>query len=165
MGVKDTFIGNDVLFYVDTTTPLTTAGTAITAATIATSGVLVACLTENGFDGTTSPIGTSSKCSGRWATSIPGEQGWSMSASGNMINVETGEAATLKSHNALFKLWRAGTIFWGYMYNTGQKTLRYGQMRIDSDGESFPTNAQSTFTVSLVGIGEIFDQDDLAPAA
>lgn len=161
MGVTNTFLGNGVLMYVDTTTPITTAGTSISAADIATNGVLLACLVNNGFDGTTSAIGTASKCSGRFATSIAGEQGWSMSADGNSISVETGEAATLKSHNALLKLWRAGTPFWVYMYDTGQKTLRYGVVRIDSHGEAFPTNAQSTFTISLTGIGEVFDQDDL----
>ena len=157
MGVKDTFLGNEVLLYIDTVTPVTTAVGSLDI----TDAVLVACLVNNSFDGTNSPITTTSKCSGKFATSLGGEQGWSMSADGNSINVTTGEAATLKSHNALFKLWRSGVPFWAYMYDTALKTVRFGVVRIDSNGETFPTNAAATFTISLTGIGEVYDQNDL----
>lgn len=157
MGVKDEFLGNEVLLYIDTVTPVDTPIEDIDIA----DAVLVACLVNNGFDGTNSPISTTSKCSGKFATSIGGEQGWTMTADGNSVHIETGEAATLKSHNALFKLWKSGLPFWAYMYDTALKTVRWGVVRIDSDGEAFPTNAAATFTISLTGIGEPYDQDDL----
>lgn len=160
MGVKDTFLGNAVLLYIDTTTPTTTAGTAVSPADF----VLVACLTDNGFDYTTNAITTDSKCSGVFATSIGGTKGWSMSANGNSITLSTAEQATLQSHNELFKLWKTGDEFWALQYDVAKKTARYGVVRIDNGGDAFPTNAAATFTLTLTGIGEPYDQDDLAVA-
>lgn len=159
MGVLDTFLGNAVLLYIDTTTPVTTAGTAISPA----SFKLVACLTDNGFDFTTNAITTDSKCSGIYATSIGGTKGWSMAANGNSITLSTLEKVTLQSHNELFKLWKTGAPFWALQYDVSKKTARYGVVRIDSGGDAFPTNAAATFSLSLTGIGEPFDQDNLAP--
>lgn len=157
MAITDTFLGNAVLLYIDTTTPVNTAGTAVTPENF----VLVACLNENSVDYTTNAIATDSKCSGIFATSIGGKKGWTMAASGNSISVETGEQATLKSHNAMFKLWRTGDPFWALQYDVQNKTARYGVVRMDSGNDSFPTDAAATFTVGLTGIGEIYDQDDL----
>lgn len=152
------FNGRTVLLYIDTTTPVTTAGTAVTTA----NAMLVACLTNNTFDGTTSAISTTSKCSGAFAASIAGEQSWTMGGEGNSVTLDSGETGVIASHNALFKLWRSGTPFWAFQYDTALDTVRYGVVRIDSDGEAYPDNAQSTFSLSLTGIGEAFDQDDLA---
>lgn len=152
------FNGRTVLLYIDTVTPVTTAGTSVTTA----NAVLVACLTGNTFDGSTSGIPTTSKCTGSFATSIKGEQSWTMGGEGNAVTLDPAEEGVIKSHNALFKVWRAGTHFWAFQYDTAKDTVRYGVVRIDSDGESFPDNAQATFSLSFTGIGEVYDQDDLA---
>lgn len=157
MAITDTFLGNAVLLYIDTTTPVTTAGTAVTPDNF----VLVACLNENSVDYTTNAISTDSKCSGIYATSIGGKKGWTMAASGNSVSVDESEEAQLISHNKLFKLWEAGDSFWALQYDVQNKTARYGVVRIDSGNDSFPTDAAATFTVGLTGIGKIYDQDDL----
>lgn len=152
------FNGRTVLLYIDTVTPVTTPGDEVTT----TNAMLVACLTGNTFDGTTSSISTTSKCSGAFASSIAGEQSWTMGGEGNSVTLDPAEEGVIASHNALFKLWRDGTHFWAFQYDTTRDTVRYGVVRIDSDGESYPDNAQSTFSLSFTGIGEAFDQDDLA---
>lgn len=151
------FNGRTVLYYIDTVTPVDTPGTDVTTE----NAVLVACLTANGLDMTTSAISTTSKCSGKFAASIGGEQSWNMSAEGNSVTLDPSEVGVIASHNALFKLWRSGLPFWGFMYDPTLDTVRYGVQRIDTDGEAYPDNAQSTFSLSTTGIGEIFDQDDL----
>lgn len=152
------FNGKTVLLYIDDTTSVDTPGDQMTTQ----NAKLVACLTGNTFDGTTNAIGTTSKCSGSFAASIAGEQSWTMGGEGNSILMSPSEALVIASHNALFKLWRSGTPFWAFQYDTAQDTMRYGVVRIDSDGESYPDNAQSTFSISMTGIGEVFDQDDIA---
>lgn len=152
------FNGRLVLLYIDTTTPIDTPGDEVTTA----NAILVACLTNNTFDGTTASISTTSKCSGSFASSIAGEKSWTMGGEGNSVILDPSEEGVIASHNALFKLWRSGDAFWAFQYDTELDTVRYGVVRIDSDGEAYPDNAQSTFSISLTGIGEAFDQDDLA---
>lgn len=152
------FNGRTVLLYIDDVTPVTTAGTSMTT----DNAILVACLTGNTFDATTASISTTSKCSGQFAASIGGEQSWTMGGEGNSVILDPAEELVTASHNKLFKLWRSGLPFWAFQYDTALNTVRYGVVRIDSDGESYPDNAQSTFSISLTGIGEAFDQDDLA---
>lgn len=152
------FNGKTVLAYIDTDTPVTTAGTSMTLANFR----VMVCLTNNTFDGTTSPIATTSKCSGNWTTSIAGEQSWTMSADLNSEILSIPDEAIKASHNEMFKLWRAGTEFWMAQYDTALNTVRYGVVRIDGDSEAYANNAQATVSVTFTGIGEPFDQDDLA---
>jgi|SRR6187402_670693 len=152
------FNGRTVLLYIDTVTPVDTPGTEVTTE----NAILVACLTGNTFDATTSAIGTTSKCSGKFAASIGGEQSWTMGGEGNSVTLDPSEEGVIASHNALFKLWRSGDPFWAFQYDTSLDTVRYGVVRLDTEGESYPDNAQSTFTSSFTGIGPAYDQDDLA---
>lgn len=152
--------GRTVLLYIDETTPITTDLDAVTTA----NALLVACLTSNGFEGTTSAIATTSKCSGSFAESLDGEKGWTMSAEGQAISLD-GVGDTRINHNKLFKLWRAGTIFWAFMMDTASPviTMRYGLARVDSFSDSAPDNEAQTFSISLTGIAQPGDQDDVAP--
>lgn len=151
------FNGNLVALYIDDVTPVDTPIAEMTT----DNAILVACLTQNVFDGTTSAISTSSKCSGNFASSIAGEQGWTMGGDGNSVNLDPSEEATTASHNKMFKLWRSGLPFWAFQYDEGLGTVRYGVVRMDSTNNTFPNNALSTFTIALTGIGEVGDQDDL----
>jgi len=150
--------GRTVLLYIDTVTPITTALDAVTT----DDAELVACLTSNGFDATTSAIAATSKCSGSFAESLDGEKGWTMSAEGQAIKL-TGVGDTRVNHNKLFKLWREGTAFWAFMMDTASPTitLRYGVARIDSFSDGAPDNEAQTFSISLTGIGRPGDQDDI----
>lgn len=150
-----------VVMFADFTTPITTAGTAVTVADFE----MIVCLQNNSFEGTTSPISATSKCSGSFAESVDGEKGWTMSADGLAIKLEVGDARL--NHNALFKKWKAGTPFWVMIADADNTedslTIRYGVGRIDTHTDSMPDNEAQTFSISITGVGEIFDQDDLAP--
>lgn len=150
------------LLYIDTTTPITTDLDEVTT----TNAVAVACLTTNGFEGTTSAISATSKCSGGFAESVDGEKSWTMSADGLVIDLDSGD--TRKNYTDLFKLWRSGTPFWAFIMDAtspaSSPAILYGVARIDSFSRSDPDNDAMTFTISLTGIGEPGDQDDLAPS-
>jgi len=151
--------GRTVLLYIDTETPIDTEVEDVTTE----AAILVACLTSNGFEGTTSAIATTSKCSGSFAESLDGEKGWTMSAEGQAISLLGGDLRI--NHNKLFKLWRSGAAFWAFMMDTATPviTMRYGVARIDSFNDGAPDNEAQTFSISLTGIGQPGDQDDIAP--
>jgi len=150
--------GRTVLLYIDTTTPITTALNAVDNS----DAKLVACLTSNGFDGSTSAISATTKCSGSYGESIDGEKSWTMNAEGQSQSLEVADPRI--SHNKLFKLWRDGTTFWAFMYDAALKTVRYGLARIDSFSDGAPDNDAQTFSITLTGIGRPGDADDLAEA-
>lgn len=150
-----------VVAFMDVTTPITTAGTAVTVADFE----MFACLQNLTFEGTTSPIAATSKCSGSFAESVDGEKGWTITMDGLSIATLTGD--TRINHNKAFKKWRSGEPFWVMIADAANTedslTIRYGVGRIDSDSEAFPDNEAQTFSLSITGIGQVFDQDDLAP--
>jgi len=150
------------ILYVNTALALTTAGTAVTM----TGFLPVVCLTNNGFGGTTSPIDSTSKCTPNgFSESIDGVKGWTMSGEGQAYAKAVGETATVKNHNDLMKLWRSGAKAWWMIADQtdgeDSLTIRYGVGRIDSYSDAFPNNDLQTFSISITGNGEAFDQDDL----
>ena len=149
------------LLFINTVDPVTEEGTDLTIENF----VAIACLTSVNFEGTTSGISATSKCSdSQFAESVGGEQGWTMSAEGLAIALEVGDLRA--NHNALFKRWRTGLPAWFMIADkTNTKdsvTIRYGVGRIDSESDAFPDNEAQTFSTSITGIGYVFDQDDLA---
>lgn len=159
--MANTFINaRTVVAYVDTVSPVSKDGTAMDM----TNFEMVACLQNLGFDGTTSPISATSKCSGSFAESVDGEKGWTIQMEGLSIPLEIGD--TRVNHNRLFDLWKSGQAFWLLIADATNSlssvTMRYGVVRIDSNSEAFPDNDAQTFSVTATGIGEVFDQDDFA---
>ena len=148
--------GNNFLFWIDTVTPTTTVLTDVNI----DNTELVACLTDNGFDGTTNVIESASKCAGLWGESIADTSSWTMNVSGEAI-AEDG-LASRANHNALFKLWRSKTPFWGFMYDIEMETMRYGIVRIDSYSDTAGQGAIQGFSATLTGLGQPGDQDDIA---
>lgn len=150
-----------IVAFIDVTTPITTLGTAVNIDDFE----MVACLQNLGFEGTTSPIAATSKCSGSFAESVDGEKGWTITMDGLSIKTLVGDIRY--NHNKLFKLWRTGAPFWVLIADAANTedslTIRYGVGRIDSNSEAFPDNDAQTFSISITGIGQVFDQDDLAP--
>lgn len=138
--------------YVDTTTPTTTAGASVI---IPGNFELVACLQDNGFDGSTDQLDTSSKCSGVFKDSIPGQIGWTFSGNGNAIN--PGVSDNRVSHNLLFDMWKNQTVAWFGIWDDELSSIRYGLGYISSFGEANPNNAAKTFSITVQGKGEIFN--------
>jgi len=146
------------LLYIDTATPITAD---LDDVVFPGDFELVGCLTSNGFSGTTGTIDTTSKCSGKFTTSLPGDISWSISAEGNSIDLPSPGSGVDVSNNALFKLWKAGTTFWAMLTDVNTLASRYGLAYISSYDDSAPRAAAKTFSITLTGVGEPGDQDDL----
>lgn len=149
--------GKETLLYIDTTTPTTTAYTAMTV----DDAVLVACLDTNGFQLDNAVIDASSKCSdGNFVENIGGQQSWSMSGDGKFIIPLNNEL----SNNELFKIARTNEPAWFFLFDpTSKRKMRYGVGFITSFGEGQDNNAAETFTLSITGSGIVGDQDDITP--
>lgn len=153
MAVDDFQLGTLYPLYVDTTTAVTEDGNDVD---VPGDFKLVACLQDNGFDGSTDQIDTSSKCSGVFKDSIAGQVGWTFSGNGNAINPGVGDSRV--SHNLLFSLWKNRTVAWFGIFDEELSSVRYGVGYISSFAEANPNNAAKTFTITVQGKGEIFDQ-------
>lgn len=147
------------LLYIDTVTPLTAD---LDDVIFPGNFELVGCLTSNGFSGTTGTIDTTSKCSGKFTTSLPGDISWSISAEGNAIDLPDAASGVDISNNALFKLWKSATTFWAMLTDVNTLATRYGLAYISAYDDSSPRAAAKTFSITLTGVGEPGDQDDLA---
>jgi hypothetical protein len=160
--MENVLMGTKQVLFVDTVTPITTPYDEVTVE----NAIMVACLMSTGFAGTTSPIDTSSKCSpDNFAESLGGQQGWTVPINGMAIGLSVGD--TRKNHNALMKLWRGRTVFWGFVMDMDATedsvTMRYGLMRLDNWTETYPNQDKMTFDGTLTGIGYPGDQQDITP--
>lgn len=153
--------GREYVLFVDTTTPVTTAITAVTPDNFK----MIMCLTSNGFELTTSPIDSTSKCDGGFASSEAGVTGWSMSADGLITILTAPDSTDGFDENQLFELAKSKASAWFAIMSVtslgASPRIRYGVGRIDSLSETDPDNETSTFTVSITGIGEPGDQTQI----
>ncbi len=138
--------------YVDTTTSVTAAGNTVE---VPGDFQLIACLTDNGFDGSTDQIDTSSKCSGVFKDSVAGQIGWTMSGTGNAVSITVGDDRV--SHDQLFTLWKNQTIAWWAIFDSAADSVRFGVGYISAFSEANPNNAAKTFNITIQGKGEIFN--------
>lgn len=159
MALEQEYEGKNILLGFDFTTPVTTEGDAMTTENVE----LIGCLTDNGFNLDTASQGTTTKCSGAFQTSVAGASTWGMSGSGVSIKKEAGD--TRITAPELFKRARSREPFWAFTYDTEEELVRYGVVRLDSYSEANPAEGQATFDMTLTGIGEVYDQDDLAEPA
>lgn len=143
--------GNDYIVFIDTTTP-TTAEAGVTA-----EYDPIMCMSTNGISGTTESIETADKCSGGFASPLPGTASWSITGSGNAID-ETLEPSSV-SLDRLFNLWKNKTPFWAKMANktagTGAPIIREGVVFISDYSETADTNTPYTFDFTFTGMGEL----------
>lgn len=117
---------------------------------------IIACLTSNGFDGTTAAQSTDNKCNGRYSSSKPGVLSWSMSFEGVVVSLVAGEAATRANAQEIATIWKDGkTCFWRWT-NAAGEFVREGKAWISAYNESAPNNEAYTFTGTLTGVGEPF---------
>lgn len=118
---------------------------------------VLACLISNGVDMQTDEITTSSKCSGNYKESIPGEQGWSFSGSGNAIDSD------LKPDEASYKelkdIWKKGEVCEWKLAKVGATDVDYGEGWINSLSKATNHNEAVTFDVNITGSGELFDAE------
>jgi len=157
MALDKEYQGKDILLGFDFTTAVTVEGSAVNLATVK----LVGCLTSNGFNMDTASQGTTTKCSGKFQTSTPGSITWGMSGAG--VSIEKLVADTRITSVDLFKKAKTQEAFWAFTYDVAGDFVKYGVVRLDSYSESNDAEGASTFDMTLTGIGEVFDQDDLAP--
>lgn len=117
---------------------------------------LVACLTANGFDGSTAAQTTTNKCSDGNQTSQPGELSWTMNVEGQVVTLDSGEATTRENSLTLKNLWKNKTTFWARSTNATNEEVGYneGKVWISAYSENAPVNDVYTFTATLQGTGE-----------
>jgi predicted secreted protein len=123
--------------------------------------VPLACLKTNGFDATTDQIDTTTKCSGKYKTSLPGDIGWSFKGDGNAID-DTAQPSQA-SFNVLAGLQKAGTTFPMKMVGVDDPTtIVRGNVFITSIGLSAGRNEALSFTSAFQGVGEYFLTPEVA---
>lgn len=143
------------LLYIDEDTPITTAGEDVV---IVGNFKPVACLTDNGFDGSRDSIDTSGKCLDLFKSNIPGQAGFTFSGSGFAVQTTGSDIAAKVNHNRLFQLFQSGEQFWAATIDTDLYSIRYGLAFISAFAEANPNNAGKTFTITLQGSGQVYDQ-------
>jgi hypothetical protein len=148
--------GTDVLLYIDTTTPITTALNAVTT----DNAELVACLTDNSFAGDTNTIESAGKCSSGFIESIASKIGWSMDL--NSEHLKAAGLAGRLSGEELQQLWLDKTVFWAFQFDANQDSVVYGLGRIDSFSKSNGNDAIATFSATITGIGAVGTKATLA---
>jgi predicted secreted protein len=116
----------------------------------------VVCLTSNGFQPTDNQIDASSKCTDGWATTIPGDKGWSITGDAQAIT-GTLDAGTA-SHKKFLNLWKTGEVFEAMIVDaddTDNVEVR-GNVRVTDIPLTYPNNDLATFSLTLTGQGEPF---------
>lgn len=154
---EEILLSNDVLLYIDTTTPTTTAIDAVTIEDF----VLVACLTDNSFNGTTSTLESASKCAGNFGETIADKITWSMDFTGEHLK-NAGLNGRLSAEE-IQQLWLDKKTFWAAQYDIAENSVVYGLARIDSFTKTAGANSIATFSATLTGIGGVGTKATLAP--
>lgn len=121
----------------------------------------VACITTNGFEGTTDTIDGSSKCSDGWSGGAAGNKSWTMNADGNAI--DAGLLPSEASFKALFDLWKSGETVPIKIAKVGSTYVRYGEAYISSYSETQGNNEPFTFSATFQGVGEPGDAEPVTP--
>lgn len=117
--------------------------------------VALACLKTNSWDSSTDQIDTTSKCSGKYKTSLPGDISWSFKADGNAI--DDAANASQASFNVLAGLQKTGTTFPMKMVGVDDPTdIIRGNVFITSISKSAGRNEAVAFSSTFQGTGEYF---------
>ena len=149
--MEETILGQGTLLFIDETTPVTTP-----AYELAIPGDFteVICLNDNSFDLSISPIATTNKCTGLWATSLPGEKSGTFGGNGDAVIIE-GEDPRY-NFDKVAALAAAGTIVWWLQYNDNGTSLRVAPGYISSYNDTSPNLDKQTFSFTVTLTGEIF---------
>lgn len=150
-------LGNEVLLYVDTITPITTAINAVTIANF----VLVACLTDNSFSGSTSTLESASKCAGNFGETIADKITGSYDFTGEHLK-NAGLDGRLSAEEVQ-QMWLDKEVAWWAQYDIAQDSVIYSLGRIDSFSKANSANSLSTFSATVTAIGGFGTKATLAP--
>ena len=118
--------------------------------------VVIGCLKTNSFDASTDTIDTTSKCSGRYKTSLPGDITWSFKADFNDIDDTPTTAPVRASFAKLAALHKAGTTFPVKMVGVDTTDVVTGDVFITSISKSAGRNEAVNSSVTFMGVGEYF---------
>lgn len=144
-------LGTETLLLIDTTTSIDTD---IDLVAIPGNFEPVGCLSSNSWESSTTTTDTSSKCSGRFTSSLPGDKSATASGEGFAISDSDAITAGLINHNQLAVLDKNSTIVWLAMFDTALNTIRYGKAFITAYSDSAPRAEGQTFSVSFQIVGE-----------
>lgn len=143
------------IVYIDETTAITTA---LTALTFPGNFQPVVCLTTNAFNGTRDSIDTSSKCSGLWKTSIPGQAGWTITGDGQAVELTGSDITADINFRRIWQLYQSGEKFFVAMEDTDSYSILYGVGYITNITITAPNNAVKTFSFTVQGDDRPYDQ-------
>lgn len=121
----------------------------------------IACLSSNGVSRGADAITSSTKCSGGFQESIPGELNWSFSGDGNAVD-DTLEASEL-SLNELKEIWAAREVAEWKMAKVGSTDVDYGQGWISQLDTTAPNNDAYTFSLTVTGTGVLAPTEPVGP--
>lgn len=117
--------------------------------------VPVACLKTNGWDASTDQIDTTSKCSGKYKTSLPGDISWSFKGDGNAVDDKG--VPSKASFAVLAGLKKAGETFPAKMVGVDDPTdVIRGDVFITALSLSAGRNEPVAFSSTFQGTGEFF---------
>lgn len=134
-------LGNEYIIYIDTIDG--TGGAAVDSNYRA-----VACLVTNGFSATVDSIDTTSKCSGAYKDSDPGDFGWTITGEGHAID-DISSAQT--NYQELLSLAIARRKFWAKMADPTNNIVREGVVWISSYTETAARNTPYSFNITFQG--------------
>lgn len=136
-------LGNDYIIYINTVDSVGTGGHAQDA-----NYRGVACLVTNGFSTTTDSIDSTSKCSGPYKDSEPGDFGWSITGEGQAID-DISTAQT--NYQELLSLSIGRRKFWAKMADPTNNIVREGVVWISSYAETAARNTPYSFNITFQG--------------
>ena len=117
--------------------------------------VTLACLKTNSWDGSTDQIDFTTKCSGKFKESKPGDRSWSFKGDGN--SVDDAALPSRASFAVLSGLWKTGTTFPMKMVNVEDAAdVIRGDVYLTSLSESAGRNEAVGFSATFQGTGEPF---------
>lgn len=142
-------LANNVLLYVDTTTPITTPLSEVTIENF----VLVACLTDNSFSGSTSVLESASKCAGNFGESIADKITFTYELTGEHL-LNAGLDGRLSAEE-IQQMWLDKEVAWWAQFDVALNSVTFSLGRIDSYSKANSANSISTFSATITGIGGV----------
>lgn len=121
----------------------------------------IACLSSNGVSRGADAITASTKCSGGFQESLPGELNWSISGEGNAVDDQL--QASEVSLNELKEIWASQEVAEWKMAKVGSTDVDYGQGWISQLDTTAGNNEAYTFSLTVTGTGEISTTEPVTP--
>lgn len=149
--MEDVILGSGTLLFIDATTP---PDTPVEEVSIPGDFVETICLLDNSFGLTVSPIDTTSKCTGLWATSIPGQKSGTFGGNGEAVIIEDSDPRY--NMDKIVALAASATVVWWLQYNDNQTSIRYATGYVSSYSDAVPNLDKQGFSFTVTLTGEIY---------